>query len=73
MGRRARVLTSQTQLSKRILIAIPFVIFASLMVANADYISPLYTTFPGKVLLIIAGVLLLAGTWVMNKIAVLRY
>jgi tight adherence protein B len=73
LHRRARVLTSQTQLSKRILMAIPFVIFVMLSVANPGYLEPLYTTFPGKVMLFVSGVMLILGTWVMNRISTLKY
>lgn len=73
LHRRARILTSQTQLSKRILLAVPFVIFLTLYLLNPDYLEPLYTTFPGKVMLVISGVLMAAGTWMMNRIAMLRY
>lgn len=73
LHRRARVLTAQTQLSKRVLIAIPFVIFFVLYVVNRDYLAPLYETSVGRVLLLTACILLVAGTWIMNRIAVLRY
>lgn len=73
LHRRACVLTAQTQLSKRVLIAIPFVIFMLLYVINREYLSPLYETSIGRGLLLTAFVLLVVGTWVMNRIAVLHY
>ena len=66
LNRRVRVLTSQTQFSKRILIAMPFVVFLVLNVINPKYVAPLYNTFEGQVLLAIAACLLLMGTLVMN-------
>jgi tight adherence protein B len=71
--RRARVLTAQTQLSKYVLIAVPFFIFGSLHVLNADYISPLYKTTPGQIMSVVSAVLLLIGTYLINRIAVLKY
>lgn len=71
--RRARVLTAQTQLSKHVLIAVPFFIFGSLHVLNADYISPLYTTVPGRIMSVVSAVLLIVGTYMINRIAVLKY
>ena len=73
LHRRARILTSQTQLSKRVLIAIPFVIFAVLYFISPGYLEPLYSTPMGRLLLIVAGACLLLGSWVMNRITILRY
>lgn len=71
--RRARVLTSQTQLSKRILIAVPILLLLGLWVLKPQYVEPMFTTFPGKVMLAIAAGCLIVGAWVMNKIAVVKY
>ncbi|MAE68052.1 MAG: hypothetical protein CMJ18_27700 [Phycisphaeraceae bacterium] len=73
LGRKVRVLTAQTQFSKRVLIVLPFIVFAVLNLINADYMQPLYTTGIGRVLLLIAGASLLLGTWVMSRVAVLKY
>lgn len=73
LHRRARVLTAQTQLSKRVLIVIPFVIFTLLYLLNRDYLAPLYQTSIGRSMLLVACIFLVAGRWVMNRIAVLRY
>lgn len=73
LRRRARILTAQTQLSKRVLIAIPFGILGILYVINGAYLTPLYETNVGRLLLGIAGLCLLLGSWVMNRIATLRY
>ncbi len=71
--RRAHVLTAQTQLSKRVLIAVPFFIFGSLHILNADYISPLYTTPAGRVMSVVSIILLIVGTWIINRISILKY
>jgi tight adherence protein B len=71
--RRARVLTAQTQFSKRVLLALPIVLFAVLIVINPHYMEPLFTSDFGRVLLSIAGINLLLGTWVMNRLAVIRF
>ncbi len=73
LHRRARVLTSETQLSKRVLIGIPFFLFFLLNIINPEYIKVLYTTSMGRSMLGVGGVFLVTGSWVMNKIAVLRY
>lgn len=73
LQRRVRVLTAQTQFSKRVLIAMPFVLIAILMVLKPDYLTPMWTTTVGKYLLGAAGIFLIIGSWVMNKIAKLNY
>ena len=71
--RRARVLTAQTQFSKRVLLALPIVLFAVLNLVNPHYMEPLLSSHIGKVLLAFAGISLLLGTWVMNRMAVVRF
>ena len=73
LHRKVRVLTSQTQLSKQILIIIPIGLFAMLYIGKRDYIEPLFATDTGKTMLLVAGVMLFIGNWMMNKIAVLKY
>ena len=67
--RRARVLTAQTQFSKRILLVLPFILFVILNVMQPDYMNTLYRTQTGKWALALAGALLLAGVWVMNRLS----
>jgi tight adherence protein B len=71
--RRARVLTAQTQFSKRVLLGLPVVLFAVLAVVNPHYLEPLFASDLGRVLLAVAGINLVLGTWVMNRLAVIRF
>jgi tight adherence protein B len=73
LSRRLRVLTAQTQFSKRALLALPFVIFLGLNLLDPTYMVPLYTTSAGQFLLLIGGTGLVLGGWMMNRIGVLRY
>jgi tight adherence protein B len=73
LGRRVKVLTAQTQLSKRILIGLPFLVFLGLSLISPAYMEPLYETQAGRVILAIGGASLLAGVWLMKRIAVVRY
>ena len=73
LGRRVKVLTAQTQLSKRILIALPIVIFALLNVLNPGYMGPLYSTVMGRIMLITTCCMLLLGAWIMNRLSILRF
>jgi len=73
LARRVRVLTAQTQFSKRVLQALPFIVFVVLSLINPEYMQPLYTTSAGKLVLGAAAAGLLAGTWTMNRLAVIKY
>jgi len=73
LNRRVRVLTAQTQLSKRILVALPFVLFIVLNIMNPKYMSQFYDTVAGQVMLGVGVLLLALGIWIMNKLADLRY
>jgi len=73
LNRRVRVLTSATQLSKRILIALPIILFFWLSISSPDYMETFYTTTIGKVMVMVMVGMILLGAWVMNRIAVLRF
>lgn len=73
LSRRVRVLTAQTQLSKKILLALPVVLFVGLNIINRGYMAPLYATTPGRLMLLGAILGMLLGAWMMNRLAVLRY
>jgi tight adherence protein B len=73
LNRRVRVLTASTRLNRNTLLAIPVLLFAALNVVSAEYMGVMYTTTPGRIMLMatIAGMLL--GAWVMAKLSVLKY
>jgi len=73
LNRRVRVMTAQTQFSKRTLIALPIVMFFWLNLVNPEYMKPLYTTTLGKCMLCGMVCSLLLGSWVMNRMTVLRF
>ncbi len=73
LHRRVRVLTAQTQMSKRVLLGLPFIMFVLLNVLNPTYMSKFYTEFAGKIMLGVSVFLLAFGAWVMNRMADLRY
>jgi tight adherence protein B len=73
LNRRVRVLTAQTQFSKRVLLILPILLFLGLNVVNPSYMHTLYVTFAGQCLLAGAVASMLLGAWVMNRLAVLRY
>lgn len=73
IARRVRVLTAQTQLSKRVLIGLPIVLFLFLNIIASDYMNTFYTTTAGNIMLGICAGALLIGGWIMNRMVVLSY
>ncbi len=72
LNRRFRVLIAQTQFSKRILLAMPMIMFVVLNTINRDYMATLYHTRDGNVILLVAAGMLTLGWWSMNKMATLK-
>ncbi len=73
LNRRLRVLTTQTQMSKRLLVALPFLVFILFNLLNPEYMSPFYETAAGHILLGISATGLAVGSFVMHKMAILKY
>lgn len=73
LHRRVRILTAQSQFSKRILIALPILLFFLLNVLNPEYMEPLYVTKAGRILVLIAMLMIALGAWMINRIGTLRY
>lgn len=73
LNKRIRVLTAQTQFSKTILVAMPFIMFILLNLLNKDYMEPLYTTRTGNIMLLAMFVNILIGSWMMNKMIKIDY
>ena len=71
--RKTKSLTAQAQLSKKVLIAIPFLTMAGLQIMDPDYMRPIFTTNTGRVLLAVAGLMLVVGSLVMDKLSTLKY
>jgi len=73
ISKKIRVLTAQTQFSKKALMAIPIFLLLYLVAVRWDYVQPMFKTFPGQVMLGISAVFLLMGSFVMNKMTELEY
>lgn len=73
LGRRVRVLTAQTQFSKRVLLVLPFFVFVVLYMLNPHYMKPLYSTPLGQLMSVLGVAALGIGTWMMNRLARLEY
>ncbi|MHC4552376.1 MAG: type II secretion system F family protein [Planctomycetota bacterium] len=67
LNKRIRVLTAQTQFSKVILIGMPIFMFIFLNIINREYMDPLYTTDQGRYMLFGIFILMILGSWLMNR------
>jgi len=73
LNQRIRILTAQTVLSIRILMALPLVIFFVINILNPEYMDPFYNTTVGQYMLFVAIMLVFVGYLVMKRISVLRF
>jgi tight adherence protein B len=69
LTRRVRVLTAQTQFSKRVLLALPFLIFVGMNLINPSYMRTLYTTGMGQLLLGVAVTGMVVGWMLMSYLS----
>jgi len=72
LNRRFRVLIAQTQISKRILIALPILLLGVLLWIAPDYTNKLFDNTPGFVMSCFAAGSLFVGWLVMNRMASLK-
>jgi tight adherence protein B len=68
LRRQVRTLSAEGRLSAYILGGLPVVMFCYLMVANRDFVRPLYTQMLGVLMLGVAVTLLTAGSWFMSRL-----
>jgi len=73
LNRRARVLTSEAQLSKWVLLGLPILLFVILSIMNGKYMEPFFTHNWGRMMIISAIVSMSVGGWVMSHMARLKY
>lgn len=69
LRRQVKALSAEGRLSGYILTGLPPLIGVYMMFANPDYISVLYTTLPGYVLLALAAFMLALGSFAMAKLS----
>lgn len=73
LHRRVRVLTAQAHFSKQILIGLPIFMFVLMNYIATDYMETLYTTWLGRMMLLVTVINIIIGSWIMGKLSVLRY
>jgi tight adherence protein B len=73
LSQHVRVISAQTQFSKRILLALPMVMLLVLSILNPAHLAPLFDTQLGHYMLIAGSIAMLLGWWTMNKLSQLEY
>jgi tight adherence protein B len=68
LRRLIQTLTAQGRLSRWVLSALPVVLLAVTSVLNRDYVRPMFETTLGRALLLVAAVMVVAGSLVIKKI-----
>ncbi len=73
LSQRIRIVSAQTQLSKRILLGLPLFMLLLLSIVNPAHLEPLFVQPLGHKMLLAAGAAMLLGWYTMNRMARLRY
>jgi len=68
LRRLVRTLTAQGRMSRWILTSLPIFLLVAISVLNPDYIQPLYHNPTGRIVLVVAGLMVTAGSLVIRKI-----
>jgi len=66
---KVKAMTSEARFSALILGGLPFGVLLILAFANAEYLEPLYTTFPGKVISLVCVVMYALGLMIMRDVS----
>ena len=72
LRRLVRTLTTQGRMSRWILTSLPAFLLAAISFLNPEYVEPLYTRQGGRILLVVAAVMVTAGSLVIRKIINIR-
>jgi tight adherence protein B len=73
LNRRVRVLTTESRMSRDTLLALPPLLFLAMNILSPQYVSIMYNTFPGKIMLVGTVISMLFGAWTMSRLSVIRY
>ena len=68
LRRMVATLTAQGRLSRWVVSLLPVVLLAAISALNPRYVEPLFSTTPGRVMLIAAAVMVVAGSLVIKRI-----
>jgi tight adherence protein B len=68
LRRQVRALSAEGRLSGYILVALPVVVAAWFMLVRPEYLRPLFTDPVGMIMLVLAGLGVVVGSWWMSRI-----
>jgi tight adherence protein B len=68
LRRLVRTLTAQGRLARIVVSLLPVGLLLAISVLNPGYMKPMFDTTSGRVLLVIAGLMVCTGSWVIGKI-----
>jgi Flp pilus assembly protein TadB len=60
-------------MNRNTLLAVPVLLFAFLNISSPDYVAVMYTTFWGRVLLMVTAAGMVFGAWIMARLSRLKY
>jgi tight adherence protein B len=72
-SRKVKALTAMGRASAYVLVGMPFFIGAALAAINWKYLSPLFTTSAGHIMLLVGLVMIGIGTLILRKLVNFRY
>jgi tight adherence protein B len=72
LRRLVRTLTTQGRMSRWILTSLPVILLGVITFLNPEYVDPLYTRQGGRILLVVAAVMVTVGSLVIRKIINIR-
>jgi len=68
LRRLVKTLTAQGRMSRWVVSLLPVFLFIIINLINPDYMQPLFDNTLGRVLLIVSGLMVIAGSFVIKKI-----
>jgi tight adherence protein B len=71
-ARKIRALTAMGRMSAYTLIAIPFFLAGTITLLNSDFMSPLYHTHAGHMLILLGLTMMMIGSLILKKIVSFR-
>ncbi|WP_349773182.1 type II secretion system F family protein [Lacrimispora xylanisolvens] len=71
--RTIKTLTAQGRITGQVIGALPVLLLLALSFANPQYISPLFSSLPGRFLLILGGGMEILGFLIINKIVDIKF
>jgi Flp pilus assembly protein TadB/Mg-chelatase subunit ChlD len=72
LRRHIRALTAQQRMARGVLTALPILLLVALALLNPDYLDPLFEESMGRVMLTVAALLMLLGSWLLKRLVEIK-